>query len=150
VARLILQQEGEWVRLLGNTNRAFVEFLKYGVKPQTYRRYDADTRSWMIYWKQLRVVAHAARRFYSEIDWATLPADWQLYMAGADVQTPVVSEPGANPFAVLCVTEDAPLEVIRAAYKALAGIYHPDHGGTEQQMSDLNAAYTEVRNLREH
>jgi curved DNA-binding protein CbpA len=61
-----------------------------------------------------------------------------------------VAEAAANPFSILCVTEDAPLEVIRAAYKALAGIYHPDHGGNEQQMADLNAAYTEIRNLREH
>jgi DnaJ-class molecular chaperone len=103
-----------------------------------------------VYWKQLRTVADAAKRFYDHVDWSTLPTDWQLYLAGAEVPAPQLPAPTTDPYAMLFVTADAPLEVIRAAYKALAVIFHPDHGGTEQRMTELNNAYTEIRNLREH
>ncbi|MES2089050.1 MAG: J domain-containing protein [Pseudomonadota bacterium] len=55
-----------------------------------------------------------------------------------------------NHYDRLKVTQDAPLEVIRAAYRALAGKQHPDHrpgeaGGHDpqmhEQMAQLNAAY---------
>ena len=150
MSRLIMHQDGEWIRLTGTTNRAFIEFLKYSVKPTTYRRYDATAKEWLVYWKQLRPVAHAAKRFFGHIDWSSLPGDWQLYLAGAEIPSPPVAVLASSPYAALFVTEDAPLEVIRAAYKALAVIFHPDHGGTAQQMVELNNAYTEIRNLREH
>jgi hypothetical protein len=35
----------------------------------------------------------------------------------------------------------APAVVVRAAYKALAQIHHPDAGGDEDEMKRLNAAY---------
>jgi DnaJ-class molecular chaperone len=45
----------------------------------------------------------------------------------------------------LKVTQDAPIEVISAAYKALARIYHPDRNGSDPQamvtMQNLNMAY---------
>jgi hypothetical protein len=43
--------------------------------------------------------------------------------------------------ATLFVAQDAPPEVIRAAYKALALLYHPDLGGDLEQMVNLNRAY---------
>ncbi|MDO8771532.1 MAG: J domain-containing protein [Burkholderiaceae bacterium] len=55
-----------------------------------------------------------------------------------------------NHYDRLKVTQDAPLEVIRAAYRALAGKQHPDHRPGEvdghdpqmhEQMAKLNAAY---------
>lgn len=46
---------------------------------------------------------------------------------------------------VLKVTQDAPDEVIAAAYKALARIYHPDVNGNSPEamvkMQDINIAY---------
>ena len=46
-----------------------------------------------------------------------------------------------SPHAQLFVTSDAPIEVIRAAYKALAMLYHPDYGGDPERMVELNRAY---------
>lgn len=53
-----------------------------------------------------------------------------------------------NHYERLKVTQDAPPEVIRAAYRALANRLHPDRSGTSglddgthEQMSALNAAY---------
>jgi curved DNA-binding protein CbpA len=49
-----------------------------------------------------------------------------------------------DPYQVLQVTPDAEPEVIQAAYRALARKYHPDMGGSDQQMAKLNAAWATV------
>lgn len=51
-------------------------------------------------------------------------------------------------YEVLQVRSDAHSIVIKAAYGALAGLYHPDTNsapGAERLMADLNAAYEAVR-----
>jgi hypothetical protein len=53
--------------------------------------------------------------------------------------------PLRNPYATLCITGDAPLEVAEAAYRALAKQAHPDLGGTGDQMKVLNAAIEQIR-----
>lgn len=55
--------------------------------------------------------------------------------------TPQVSLGTPNPHRILFVASDAPKEVIRAAYLALAKHYHPDAGGSEDEMRELNDAY---------
>jgi DnaJ-domain-containing protein 1 len=49
-----------------------------------------------------------------------------------------------DPFEVLGVRPDAPRAVIEAAYKELAKAAHPDHGGSTEAMSELNAARVAV------
>jgi hypothetical protein len=51
-------------------------------------------------------------------------------------------KPEADPFATLHLLPSAPVEVVKAAYKALAVIHHPDKGGDAERMKALNAAYT--------
>jgi hypothetical protein len=46
-----------------------------------------------------------------------------------------------DPYVTLHLLPSAPTEVIRAAFKALAMKHHPDHGGDEEQMKRLNAAF---------
>jgi len=46
-----------------------------------------------------------------------------------------------DPYVTLHLLPSAPAEVIRAAFKALAMKHHPDHGGDEEQMKRLNAAF---------
>lgn len=45
-----------------------------------------------------------------------------------------------DPWEVLGVRPDAPLEVVRAAYRELAKSAHPDRGGSDERMAELNAA----------
>jgi len=47
-------------------------------------------------------------------------------------------------YGVLEVAPEACLEVIKAAYRALALKHHPDCGGSEQAMKRLNAAYSRL------
>src|SRR5687767_13086832 len=51
----------------------------------------------------------------------------------------------ADPYAVLGVARSAPWEQIDAARKRLARAWHPDAGGDEDLIRQLNAAYAELR-----
>lgn len=55
--------------------------------------------------------------------------------------TPQVRLGAPNPHRVLFVAQDAPKEVIRASYLALAKHLHPDAGGSVEEMTELNEAY---------
>ena len=50
-------------------------------------------------------------------------------------------KPEADPFAALYLLPSAPVEVVKAAYRALATIHHPDKGGDVATMQRINAAY---------
>ncbi len=39
----------------------------------------------------------------------------------------------------------APIEVIRAAHRALAALHHPDRGGSGEKMVAINAAYETLK-----
>ena len=47
----------------------------------------------------------------------------------------------ANAYAVMWLRPGAPLSVVKAAYRALATLYHPDAGGDSLAMRRLNDAY---------
>ncbi|MGI9862891.1 J domain-containing protein [Moorella naiadis] len=51
-----------------------------------------------------------------------------------------------NYYEVLQVSPNASQEIIEAAYKRLAKMYHPDVGGNEQKMKLLNEAYEVLSN----
>jgi hypothetical protein len=53
-------------------------------------------------------------------------------------------KPAPDPFAALYLLPSAPVEVVRAAYRALATLHHPDHGGDAERMKAINAAYSEA------
>ena len=42
----------------------------------------------------------------------------------------------------------APVEVVEAAYRALALLYHPDRGGDTDRMQEINAAIEGLRRAR--
>jgi hypothetical protein len=51
----------------------------------------------------------------------------------------------ANPYAVLGLRRDAHPDVVRAAYRALVKIHHPDHGGSDEQLRHVIRAYEAIR-----
>lgn len=53
-----------------------------------------------------------------------------------------------NPYDVLMINEDAPLEVAEAVFKNLVMKYHPDKGGSVEQFNYLNEAIQEIRELK--
>lgn len=56
-------------------------------------------------------------------------------------------KPVRDPYEVLQIRPTAHQIVVRAAYRALAGRYHPDNDadpGATQRMAELNAAYAQI------
>lgn len=53
-----------------------------------------------------------------------------------------------DPYEVLGVRPDAPLAVAEASYKALARERHPDAGGSDDEMRELNDAIERIRKER--
>lgn len=50
-----------------------------------------------------------------------------------------------SPWDVLQIPPDSPKEVAEASYKLLALMRHPDRGGSNEAMAELNAAIEKVR-----
>lgn len=50
-----------------------------------------------------------------------------------------------NPYDVLMILPDSPLDVAEAVFKNLAKKYHPDTGGSLEQFKELNEAIEEIR-----
>jgi hypothetical protein len=53
-----------------------------------------------------------------------------------------------DPYELLGVRSDAPLEVIEAAFRARMKAVHPDAGGSDQQAKQLTAAMEQLRRER--
>jgi curved DNA-binding protein CbpA len=58
-----------------------------------------------------------------------------------------------DPYAVLGVAPDAPDAELRAAYRRLVQLHHPDHNGgsaeSERRFEEVQEAYAEARRLRQ-
>jgi DnaJ-domain-containing protein 1 len=52
--------------------------------------------------------------------------------------------PASGPHAVLGIRPGATREEIRSAYRRLATLHHPDHGGSVEKMREINLAYAAI------
>lgn len=149
---VLTAHEPVWVRLHG-AHGPLIATLKAGIRPYNRRRYNEEVGLWEFHWDWLPQVVAWARRDYGHVDWADLPTTWQLRAAGAQIPhsgSLFVTEKSTSetPYEILCVTEEAPMEVVSAAYKALARIHHPDVGGEAPKFLKLAEAYNQIRKER--
>ena len=148
----LLQVPGtSWVKLAPSSG-PFVKTLKAIVRPYSYRKWSPDEQAWLFHWHWLGPVVQAAKKNFETVDYSDLPTAWQMRAAGAvgGVELDLAGFP-VDPFQALHVTEDAPWEVIRAAYKALAAMYHPDvEGGDRASFERVDRAYRQLQAHRKH
>lgn len=145
---LVLIPEDDWVVLKTNKiDSTFTNFIRYSIKPVGYRRYDRRRRVWLIHWTRLPLIASMARRYCHHVDWSRLPDKWQMFMVGGQVVEDPCQE--TNPHELLYVLDDAPFEVIKAAYRALAQLHHPDKGGDQASFRAIKAAFEEIQRRRD-
>jgi hypothetical protein len=64
-------------------------------------------------------------------------------LAGSAPGAPHVVRPD-GPWGTLFLVPGAPPEVVKAVYRALAQLYHPDRGGDAARMAAVNAAVAEL------
>jgi DnaJ-domain-containing protein 1 len=120
-----------------------IESLKNYIAPY-HREYDGAARQWVI---------DGAADFYSWLDIAE--ADYAaevIWGSEKRQQRQHQSTPKSEPpkmidaYKTLCLTPDAPPELVRVAYRCLAQIHHPDKAsGDELKMKRINLAFESLR-----
>ncbi len=104
-----------------------------GIIPVAFRNYEPTKKTWII------------------TDWGCLD-EWidglrSVYVVETEYDNEQPSRPPpppqsiASPFQTLYLLPNAPPEVIKAAYKALAKIHHPDARGSSEKMIEINRAF---------
>lgn len=66
----------------------------------------------------------------------------------ADAYLQLAAPSHVDPWEVLGVRPDAEIEIIHAAYRAKAKIAHPESGGSEEAMKQVNDAYDRIKKER--
>lgn len=127
--KLIL--EDNWIKIEGRTTKQFVQQLKAMILPDSYRRFDYETSNWYVHKDREATLLNLTKKHFG--------TKFEL------VNFQVAQD---TPYSVLFVTQDAPDLVVKASYKVLSTIYHPDKGGSLEQMSKLNQAYDLIKKIR--
>jgi hypothetical protein len=129
--------------------KLLLDTLKSFVNP-CYRFYDPGTRKWV-------VGEPATESFRRWLSYARTTFNAQVQWIGGEAGAPPREEwtppppprpprsKALDPHATLWLLPGAPPELVRAAFKCLATIYHPDKPtGDEERMKRLNAAYQKL------
>lgn len=103
------------------------------------RAFDYGTKCWYVPARYVPVVLEIAKRTMN------------LHLAAPGTFRGYSSAPAAQPVSrvdpdwdKLCVLPGSPIEVVKAAYKALAFMTHPDRGGNAEHFRELTSAYERI------
>lgn len=145
-------------------NANFVNQLKALVPPDL-RMWEGDEKRWYVFESFVEQVIELAENYWPNIDtdYYREPAygsgrskqgsgykwDSQDYQGNhtdsGHSQHAAWTSNGSTDHDALYVKPNAPKEVITAAYKALAKLYHPDTGGNAARMQTVNLAYERLK-----
>lgn len=124
-----LWTEGEQFLLQTGYNVVLVRLLNN--LPTAECVYRAENKTWYISLKHKQTVIDYLRK---------------LGYVYTDVDQPVPT--GDDAFALLGLLPTATKEVCEAAYKALAIANHPDKGGNEEIMKQINEAWNKIKQAK--
>lgn len=131
------------------TNKSLIKLITFGIELD-YRKYDADEKCFLLHWSRLPIFMSFANKLSLYVDRTHLPDKWQMLAAGG-AATFITSYSNENHFSTLFLSEDAPLEVIKAAYEALMHLYHPDTNdgeGNTEQLQKVRTAYKQIMKFK--
>jgi DnaJ domain len=120
-------------------NADFVEALKAYV-PYRQRRWVPDDKKWWFQSDVIATVEYLCDRYYGS--YVHVGRAGKEEKSHQNTRTPN-AQPDA--YATLHLLPSAPSEVVTAAYRALAKKFHPDHGGDDERMKQINLAYERLR-----
>jgi hypothetical protein len=122
---------------------AFVIDLKRAI-PGRERRWDADLKLWHVERRHADVLVELLERHYRY--WTQVEAA-ELGL-GSSHRRPAPVPALADPYRVLCVTPEAPPELVDLAYRYWAKRIHPDRGGNHESMIAINLAYEAIAKVK--
>ncbi len=104
--------------------------------PRSYRRFDGEQRCWVVDHICQSKLENWLGRMQREINASV------VYKKQTPLPGPLV--PLTNAYATLHLLPTAPPELIKAAYRCLALMNHPDRGGNTESMQQINSAYAQL------
>lgn len=110
-----------------------VDLLKQTIQP-SHREYDPAGKLW-------RIVGGARPALNQWIAQLRVEFAIQIEERNQQAETPQPKPNPVNDYAALHLLPSAPPELVRAAFKTLARLLHPDAGGSHEAMIKLNTAY---------
>ena len=117
--------------------------------PQNEKILSDRPNTWWIRHKYFRsVYVIVVEAGFKQIDITDLPETYRRQAVDITAKfgdLPEATEPKVDdPFVVLYLRPDAPVEVVRAAYHALCQLHHPDRGGNPDQFRRITTAYEKL------
>ena len=141
--------EGFKIKLQSSDRYSFkkaIEWLKVAV-PADLRSYDPQARQWfvdMTAGEDVREwLSSCESCFAAEVKWNGANSSGTTGRKQEPTRPPR-QQPRIDPYAALHLLPTAPPDVVKAAYRALATINHPDHGGDMVAMQRINTAYAQL------
>lgn len=130
---------GLQVRLYGDSGQfeLALNALKQDISRQN-RKFDAERRCWMIDYDSQAELECWLKRMRAE-----MKAD-VVYKNGYGRHEWAARRDVTNAYATLHLLPTAPPELVKAAYRCLAMMNHPDVGGDTETMQQLNIAYAQL------
>jgi hypothetical protein len=135
----------------------FVDALKATV-PSRGRKWDSDRKMWTITPAYIDDAVRLLEQYFHVVDLREEKAKAEREQREREQEHQQQQEQERQreqhereqryrhgPYATLHLQPTAPPELIHSAWRCLAKLYHPDHGGNLSQMQKLNAAYEELR-----
>lgn len=115
----LVKHNDDWWLLRGKVDSDVVQFVRRSI-PAIYRYFDSDRSAWVVHDKFIEEVKQLA--------------------SGHSAQT----TDDADPYAVLHLRPTAPPAIIKAVWREMAKIYHPDRGGDVEAFKRAKAAYDKI------
>ncbi len=119
-------------------DRWLIDALKAEI-PGHARTYDPTAKSWTITPAYAHVASQLMHDVFPDVEIVDHTAAGSGFDRGGD--------PREAALVVLHLRPSAPAELIDAAYKCLARLHHPDHGGSTATMQLINAAADRIREV---
>ncbi len=140
---------GFHVKLKSDDPQAFrecIDTLKSSIAPGQ-REYNPTTREWFVDVnatdRMRRWLEYCRANLYAEVEW--LDGEYQDAERKWTPPPPKPRPKNIDPYQTLHLLPSAPPEVVRAAYKALATLHHPDKpSGDDEKMKAINRAYQQL------
>jgi hypothetical protein len=126
---------GGYVKITFRYRAEVIQAIKDFI-PAASREYLPSEKAWLISPGWVHSALDTLRWYFDEV---------QIIEQGQP-STPTPIRKTDPDFAALWLLPGAPAEVVRAAYKALARLHHPDIGGGTAEMQTVNAAYAKLQN----
>lgn len=109
------------------------------------REYDPDEKCWRVDTLAYDDLKGWALRWFAPQHVRVTATLHRQYQAPPPPPPPPPRPDPHDPYTVLGLLPGAPLALVKAAYRALATLHHPDVGGDTERMKQINAAYERLR-----